>query len=44
MGKLYECDKLLLTDENFGGLWLYLKDMTLEAHEGNDDYDFAFQF
>ena len=44
MGKLYECDKLLLTDENFGGLWLYLKDTTLEAHEGNVDYDFAFNF
>ena len=30
--------------KNFGGLWLYLKDTTLEAHEGNDDYDFAFNF
>ena len=44
MGILFECDKLRLTEENFGGLWLYLKDTTLEAHEGNTEYDFAFNF
>ncbi len=44
MGILFECDKLRLTEENFGGLWLYLKDTTLEAHENDSDYDFAFNF
>jgi hypothetical protein len=44
MGTLFECDKLRLSEENFGGLWLYLKDTTLEAHEGDSDYDFAFNF
>lgn len=44
MGTLFECDKLRLTEENFGGLWLYLKDNTLEAHENDSEYDFAFNF
>tara|TARA_B100002019_G_scaffold246409_1_gene224254 strand:+ start:805 stop:1017 length:213 start_codon:yes stop_codon:yes gene_type:complete len=44
MGILFECDKLRLTEENFGGLWLYLKDTTLEAHEHDSEYDFAFNF
>ena len=44
MGTLYECKNLRLTEENFGGLWLYLRETTLEIHEGTMDFDFAFNF
>ena len=44
MGILFECDKLRLTEENFGGLWLYLKDTTLEVYETESEYDFSFNF
>ena len=44
MGILFECDKLRLTEENFGGLWLYLKDTTLELNQKENEYDFAFSF
>tara|TARA_B100000700_G_C15022691_1_gene846538 strand:- start:969 stop:1181 length:213 start_codon:yes stop_codon:yes gene_type:complete len=44
MGTLFECDKLRLSEENFGGLWLYLKDTTLELNQSEKEYDFAFNF
>ena len=35
---------MLLSEESFGGLWLYLKNTTLELHEGDSEFDFAFNF
>ena len=40
MGTLFQSDQVWMTEEGFGGLWVYLKDLTLELHEGGD-YDVA---
>ncbi len=44
MGKIIEIENLCLSEENFGGLWLYLKNATFEFYADNDDYDFAVNF
>ena len=43
MRTIHRSEKMLLTEETYGGLWLYLKDITLDTMEG-DEYDFAFNF
>jgi len=35
MGTIHRSEKMHLTEETYGGLWLYLK---------GDEYDFAFNF
>ena len=43
MGTIHRSEKMHLTEETYGGLWLYLKGITLDTMEG-DEYDFAFNF
>jgi len=43
MRTIHRSEKMLLTEETYGGLWLYLKGITLDTMEG-DEYDFAFNF
>ena len=40
MGSLFETQSVRLTEEGFGQLFLYFKDITVEFHEGID-YDVA---
>jgi len=40
MGTLFHTGNVRLTEEGFGGLYLYFKDITVEFHEGID-YDVA---
>ena len=40
MGKLFQTERVRLTEEGFGGLSRYFKDITVEFHEGID-YDVA---
>ena len=41
MGTLHRSENLHLTEDDYGGLWLYLRGITLDTMEG-DEYDFAF--
>jgi hypothetical protein len=43
MGTIHRSKKMHLTEEIYGGLWLYLKGITLDTME-NGEYDFAFNF
>jgi hypothetical protein len=40
MGKLFQTENVMLTEEGFGQLYLYFKDTTVEFHEGFE-YDVA---
>jgi len=40
MGNLFQTQRVRLTEEGFGQLYLYFKDITVECHEGID-YDVA---
>ena len=40
MGNLFQTQRVRLTEEGFGQLYLYFKDITVEFHEGID-YDVA---
>ena len=41
MGTLHRSENLHLAEDDYGGLWLYLRGITLDTMEG-DEYDFAF--
>ena len=43
MGTLFATENVKLTEEEFGLLYLYLKDTTVDFHE-NNEYDLSISF